>query len=87
MVTPNIWGQGQLFAFSALDGGSFAREDFVGTLSGDKIGIRFHTKVIRELAVVKVAVNLLFDVLKVHHHAVLVSVLALQCTVMCQLWP
>ena len=55
MVTPNIWGQGQLFAFSALDGGSFAGEDFVGTLSGDKIGIRFHTKVIRELAVVKVA--------------------------------
>ena len=55
MVTPNIWGQGQLFAFSALDGGSFAGEDFVGTLSGDKIGIRFHTKVIRELAVIKVA--------------------------------
>lgn len=55
MVTPNVWGQGQLFAFSALDGNSFAGEDFVGTLSGDKIGIRFHTKVIRELAVLKVA--------------------------------
>ena len=24
MVLPNIWSQGQLFAFSALDGNSFA---------------------------------------------------------------
>ena len=52
MVTPNIWGQGQLFAFSALDGTSHIAGDFVGTLSGDKVGIRFHSKVIRELAVV-----------------------------------
>lgn len=55
MVTPNVWGQGQLFAFSGLDGSSLSGDDFVGTLSGDKIGIRFHTKVIRELAVVNVA--------------------------------
>ena len=52
MVFPNIWSQGQLFAFSALDGESFASDDFVGVLSGDKIGIRFYTKVKRELMIV-----------------------------------
>ena len=52
MVTPNVWGQGQLFAFSALDGRSLWGDDFVGTLSGDKVGIRFHTNVKRELAIV-----------------------------------
>ena len=51
MITPNIWGQGQLFAFSALDGQSLYSDDFVGILSGDKIGIRFFTKVKRELAI------------------------------------
>lgn len=51
MVVPNIWGQGQIFAFSAMDGDSFIQDDFVGTLSGDKVGIRFHTKIMRELAV------------------------------------
>ncbi len=49
MAIPNIWGQGQLFAFSALDGKSLFSDDFVGTLSGDKIGIRFHLKTRREL--------------------------------------
>ena len=43
MAIPNIWGQGQLFDFSALDGNSLFSNDLVGTLSGDKIGIRFHT--------------------------------------------
>lgn len=52
MGMPYVWGQGQLFAFSALDGESFRGDDFVGILSGDKIGIRFFSKVKRELAVV-----------------------------------
>lgn len=54
MITPNVWGQGQLFAFSALDGDSFAGNDFVGTLSADRIGIQFHTAIKRELAIVNV---------------------------------
>jgi len=49
MSIANKWAQGQLFAFSALDGDSFFGDDFVGTLSGDRLGIRFHTKVKREL--------------------------------------
>lgn len=55
MVTPNIWGQGQLFAFSAMDGKSLFSDDFTGILCGDKIGIRFFSKVRRELAVTKIA--------------------------------
>ena len=63
MTLPNKWGQGQLFAFSALDGNSFASDDFVGTLSGDRIGIRFHSKTKRELAFAKTSsVNPSFDV-------------------------
>ncbi len=42
-MIPSKWGQGQLFAFSALDGDAFFTDDFTGTLSGDKIGITFHT--------------------------------------------
>ena len=57
MTTPNVWGQGQLFAFSALDGSALSTEDFVGTLSGDRISIRFHTKIMRELAVVNIAAS------------------------------
>lgn len=51
MITPNIWGQGQLFAFSALDGNAFAGDDFTGILCGDKLGIRFFTNVRRELVI------------------------------------
>ena len=51
MVTPNIWSQGQLFAFSALDGPSCIADDFPGILCGDKLGIRFFSKVKRELVV------------------------------------
>lgn len=62
MAIPNKWGQGQLFAFSALDGDSFASDDFVGTLSGDRIGVKFHSKIKRELAFVKTsALNPSFD--------------------------
>ena len=64
MTTPNVWGQGQLFAFSALDGSALSTEDFVGTLSGDRISIRFHTKIMRELALVNISAlnNRVFNV-------------------------
>lgn len=53
MIT-NKWGQGQLFAFSALDGPSYFSDDFTGMLSGDRIGVRFYSKVKRELTFVNV---------------------------------
>ena len=43
------WGQGQLFAFSALEGESLFSDDFTGTLAGDKVGIIFHTSCRRTL--------------------------------------
>jgi len=52
MQLANIWRQGQLFVFSALDGVSTVSDDFVGSLSGDRTGIRFYTQKMRELAVV-----------------------------------
>ena len=48
-MIPSKWGQGQLFAFSALDGESFFSDDFTGTLAADKIGVIFHTKIRRTL--------------------------------------
>lgn len=48
-MLPKKWGQGQLFAFSALDGESFFSDDFSGTLSGDKIGVIFETACRRTL--------------------------------------
>lgn len=48
-MLPKKWGQGQIFAFSALDGDSFFTDDFTGTLAGDKIGVIFHTKCRRTL--------------------------------------
>ena len=48
-MLPQKWGQGQLFAFSAVDGESLFSDDFTGTLAGDKIGIIFHTKLRRTL--------------------------------------
>lgn len=51
MEKSNVWGQGQLFAFSALDGDNYETGDFVGTLLGDKVGIEFHSKVKRHLIV------------------------------------
>lgn len=52
MQIPKIWGQGQLFAFSALDGINSGSDDFAGYLSGDRIGVIFCTKLRRELALV-----------------------------------
>ena len=48
-MIPKKWGQGQLFAFSALDGDSFFADDFTGTLTGDKIGVIFNTACRRTL--------------------------------------
>ena len=52
MKINNIWSQGQLFAFSGLDGKTDYKNDFTGILSGDRIGIKFFTKIRRELAIV-----------------------------------
>ena len=48
-MIPKKWGQGQLFAFSALDGESLFSDDFTGTLCGDKIGVIFNTNCRRTL--------------------------------------
>ena len=48
-MIPKKWGQGQLFAFSALDGDSFFEDDFTGALAGDKIGVVFETDCRRTL--------------------------------------
>ena len=62
MMIPRKWGQGQLFAFSALDGASYASDDLTGMLCGDRIGVRFFSNVKRELAMVNVwGKNLEFD--------------------------
>ena len=62
MMVPKKWGQGQLFAFSALDGLSYASDDLTGMLCGDRIGVRFFSNVKRELAIVNVwGKNLEFD--------------------------
>ena len=45
MKLPNIWGQGSLFAYSGLDGENTLSNSLVGTLSGDRIGILFNTKI------------------------------------------
>ncbi|MBR5497104.1 MAG: hypothetical protein IKV76_03895 [Clostridia bacterium] len=48
-MLPKKWGQGQLFAFSALDGESLFTDDLAGTLSGDRIGVMFETLTRRTL--------------------------------------
>ena len=57
---PKIWGAGQIFAFSALDGKASNIDDFAGMLSGDRLGIRFYSKVIRELAIVGIQSDSLY---------------------------
>lgn len=52
MKMPHVWAQGQLFAYSAWDGEAHCTDDLVGILSADRIGIRFFTKIKRELALV-----------------------------------
>ena len=38
---PNVYGYGQIFSFSAVDGETNFYNDFVGTLTSKKVGIRF----------------------------------------------
>ena len=62
MIIPTKWGQGQLFAFSALDGSSLFTDEFAGMLSGDRIGVRFYSNTRREIAFANVwGKNLEFD--------------------------
>lgn len=44
MKLNNIWGYGQLFGYSGLDGLNRFNSDFVGTLTAKKIGIRFELR-------------------------------------------
>lgn len=48
-VYPNTWGQGSLFAYSGLDGQARWDDDFAGYLSGDRLGVLFHTSPKTEL--------------------------------------
>lgn len=41
MIIPNIYGYGQIFGFSGIDGKNYFENDFVGTLTHEKIGVRF----------------------------------------------
>ncbi|MBR2320674.1 MAG: hypothetical protein IKA57_00890, partial [Clostridia bacterium] len=41
MKLNNIWGYGQLFGYSGLDGQNRYYNDFIGTLTSRKIEIRF----------------------------------------------
>ncbi len=41
MKMHNVWGYGQLFGFSGLDGENRYQDDFIGTLTAEKIGVRF----------------------------------------------
>lgn len=43
-VMPDIYGYGQIFAYSALDGKTSYKNDFAGTLTAKPIGIRFELK-------------------------------------------
>ena len=44
MKLNKIWGYGQIFGFSGLDGINRYCNDFVGTLTSKKIEIRFELK-------------------------------------------
>lgn len=48
-MIPKKWGQGQLFAYSALDGEALFTNDFTGTLCGDRVGVIFNTMCRRTL--------------------------------------
>ena len=44
MKLNNIWGYGQLFGYSGIDGVNRYYNDFIGTLAAKKIGVRFELK-------------------------------------------
>lgn len=41
MKPPKVWGQGQIFAYSGLDGKTDKENGLCGYLCGDKLGIQF----------------------------------------------
>jgi len=49
VVYPNVWGPGQLFAFSGFDGDTDWFHPFVGTTLDEDLGFLFHLKVPRRL--------------------------------------
>lgn len=49
VVYPNVWGPGQLFAFSGVDGETDWFHPFVGSTLGDEVGFLFHLRVPRLL--------------------------------------
>ncbi len=61
---PNVWGQGALFVHSGLDGQNLWADDFAGYLSGDRLGIQFHTEPKMELYFAFEGVS------NIEHHAV-----------------
>ena len=44
MKLNDIWGYGQLFGYSGLDGENRFKNDFIGMLTAEKIGIRFELR-------------------------------------------
>lgn len=46
---PNVWGPGQLFAFSGIDGETDWSHPFVATTLGTDVGLLFHLRVPRRL--------------------------------------
>ena len=44
MKLNDVWGYGQLFGYSALDGPNRYYNDFIGTLAAEKVAIRFELK-------------------------------------------
>jgi hypothetical protein len=55
-VYPNVWGAGQLFAFSGVDGETDWAHPFVASTLADEVGLLFHTRVPRRLVCEPVAV-------------------------------
>ncbi len=51
MISPNVWGEGALFAFSGIDGTTDAASGFVGSLGAEPFDLLFHTPVRRVLSV------------------------------------
>lgn len=47
-MIPNQWSQGQLFAFSGLEGETSISKDVPGILCGEKIGVRLYAKTVQE---------------------------------------
>lgn len=67
-IYPDIYGYGQVFAFSALDGESKYQNDFAGTLTAKPVGIRFELSTPRTLFFdcnIKKAVTISSDIINI----------------------